>query len=188
MSRRACLKDSRQMSLWDWEINKADGPSATQQDVQMSCFPHREGAQKAAKPVSRGELSPKDCAKPLAGARQHSGRAGYEAGVAAELRVAQDYERRGFPIARRRWRGQAGEIDLIARDGEGLVFVEVKKSRSFDRALERLSRRQIARLRTAAEEYLGTQPRGSLTDVRFDVALLDAHGQIRVIENAFLDW
>ena len=70
------------------------------------------------------------------------------------------------------------------RDGDGLIFVEVKKSRSFQRAAERLSRQQMNRIISAAEEFLGTQPRGSLTDVRFDLAMVDGYGQIRVIENA----
>ena len=63
-------------------------------------------------------------------------------------------------------------------------MVEVKKSRSFARAADRLSQRQIGRLMQAAEEFLSTQPRGSLTDVRFDVALVNARGEIKVIENA----
>lgn len=117
-------------------------------------------------------------------ARRIEGRRGYHAGLSAEGRVAQDYERRGFPVVRQRWRGQAGEIDLIVRDGDGLVFIEVKKSRSFARAAERLTSRQIARLQRAAEEFLETQPRGSLTDVRFDVALVNAQGEVQVIENA----
>ncbi|MGR3375268.1 YraN family protein [Salipiger abyssi] len=117
-------------------------------------------------------------------ARAVRGSVGYHAGLSAESRIAQDYERRGYRVAQRRWRGQGGEIDLILHDGEGLIFVEVKKSRSFDRALERLSQRQIARLLSAAEEFAGTQPRGSLTEMRFDVALMDGQGMIRVIENA----
>lgn len=121
-------------------------------------------------------------------ARRDMGRCGHYAGAAAEMRVAQDYERRGFPIARHRWRGQGGEIDLIAKDGDGLVFIEVKQSRSFARAAERLSHRQMQRLQSAAEEYLGSQPKGSLTDVRFDVALINGHGEMRVIENAFGGW
>ncbi|MEN9061688.1 YraN family protein [Ponticoccus litoralis] len=116
--------------------------------------------------------------------RQLRGARGYHEGLAAEHRVAQDYERRGFPIARRRWRGKGGEIDLIARDGAGLVFIEVKKSRSFDRAIERLTPRQMRRLQAAVEEFLGTQPRGSRTEVRFDVVLLNRWGDMRVIENA----
>ena len=106
-------------------------------------------------------------------------------GLLAELRIAQDYERRGFPTERQRWRGQAGEIDLIARNGDGFIFVEVKKSRSFERAAERLSAAQMRRICASAEESLGTQPRGQLTDVRFDVALVDGQGVVRVIENAF---
>lgn len=117
--------------------------------------------------------------------RQSRGKTSHYAGEAAEMRIATDYERRGFPVARRRWRGQGGEIDLILRDGDGLVFVEVKQSRSFDRALAHLSQRQVARLYAAAEEYLGTQPQGSLTEIRFDVALVNGFGEIRVIENAF---
>ena len=107
------------------------------------------------------------------------------AGQAAEYRIAQDYERRGFAVARRRWRGGGGEIDLILRHGAGLVFVEVKQARNLARAAESLSRRQIARLCRSAEEFLADEPLGSLTDVRFDVALVDGQGQTRIIENAF---
>ncbi|MCC1493957.1 YraN family protein [Cognatishimia sp. F0-27] len=127
--------------------------------------------------AARGETS-------CGAARRDRGRIGYHAGVSAEHQVETDYARRGYDLERRRWRGAGGEIDLIMRDGDGLVFVEVKKSRSFERALTRLGGRQIARLISAAEEFLGTQPRGALTEVRFDVAVLDGHGQIRVLENA----
>lgn len=121
----------------------------------------------------------------ISGDRHHRGRMAFHAGVAAELRIAQDYERRGFAIARRRWRGAGGEIDLIVRDGNGLIFVEVKKSRSLARAAESLSSRQMQRIYASAEEFLGTEPRGSLTDVRFDVALVDGFGDLQIIENAF---
>ncbi|MBM1690461.1 YraN family protein [Sulfitobacter geojensis] len=121
----------------------------------------------------------------ISGDRHHRGRMAFHAGVAAELRIAQDYERRGFAIARRRWRGAGGEIDLIVRDGNGLIFVEVKKSRSLARAAESLSLRQMQRIYASAEEFLGTEPRGSLTDVRFDVALVDGSGDLQIIENAF---
>lgn len=117
-------------------------------------------------------------------ARVHRGKVGHLAGLSAEMRISQDYERRGYPLLRSRWRGQGGEIDLIFADGDGLVFVEVKKSRTFDRALERLSRRQILRLFSAAEEFAGTCPLGSLTDMRFDVALMDDRGMVRIMENA----
>lgn len=117
--------------------------------------------------------------------RRNRGAMAYQAGLSAEDRISTDYERRGFPIAQRRWRGKGGEIDLIAQDGDGLVFIEVKQSCSFDQAVQRVSQRQIKRLYATAEEYLGEMPRGSLTDVRFDVALVNGNGEVRIIENAF---
>ncbi|SFC46397.1 YraN family protein [Tropicimonas isoalkanivorans] len=114
-----------------------------------------------------------------------SGSVSYHAGLAAEGIVEKHYARTGRPVAERRWRGQGGEIDLIVRDGDGLIFVEVKKARDFARASERVSRRQMERILASASDYLGRMPRGQLTDVRFDVALVDGQGQLQVIENAF---
>ncbi|MCW1950163.1 MAG: YraN family protein [Octadecabacter sp.] len=110
----------------------------------------------------------------------------YRAGLAAEETVAQTYERTGRPVLATRWRGSAGEIDLIAQDGDGVVFIEVKKSRSHAQAAARLTRRQMDRIYGAGSEFLATQPRGQLTDVRFDLALVDEKGRVEVIENAFM--
>ena len=118
-------------------------------------------------------------------ASQHRGQMAYQSGMAAEHSVVQDYERRGFPVARRRWRGKGGEIDLILRDGAGLIFVEVKKARDFARAAASLSAHQMQRIYHSAEEFLAGEPAGSLTAVRFDVALVNVHGQTQIIENAF---
>ena len=114
-----------------------------------------------------------------------TGRTAYHAGLAAEDIVARDYARRGRPVAHRRWRGEGGEIDLIVREGDCVVFVEVKKSKSFDAAALRLGRRQMDRLCMAATEFLAGEPRGQLTDMRFDLALIDGRGAMRIIENAF---
>jgi putative endonuclease len=117
--------------------------------------------------------------------RNRTGQVAHLAGQAAELQVAQDYVRRGYTLAHLRWRGRRGEIDVILRDGDGLIFVEVKKSRSIARAALRISPPQMTRICNAAEEFIGTEPRGALTDVRFDAALLDDTGRIEIIENAF---
>jgi putative endonuclease len=109
----------------------------------------------------------------------------YHAGAAAEQSVAHWYSRQGCHIDQMRWRGKGGEIDLIVQDGGELVFVEVKKSQSFYHAAQSLSRRQINRIIVAAGEYLGTQPMGTLTPSRFDVALVDKVGQVEVLKNAF---
>ena len=118
-------------------------------------------------------------------AKHHRGKAAFHAGLAADKRIAQDYERRGFSVAGERWRGKAGEIDLVIRDGAGLIFVEVKQSRDFARAAQSLSARQMQRIYRSAEEYLAQEPNGTLTEVRFDVALVDGAGALQIIENAF---
>ena len=185
-SDRRRADDPRQGSLWDWSAKSAAKAVASERPLELEAsYPASVGGAVSGRPA---KTAPNPEGRPSAVARRDRGRVGYLAGASAELRVAQDYERRGFPLDRRRWRGKAGEIDLIVRDGDGLVFVEVKKRRSFERAAERLTSRQMARLQTAAEEYLGTQPKGSLTDVRFDVALVNGHGEMRVIENAFGGW
>ena len=109
----------------------------------------------------------------------------YLAGQVAEEAVARIYDRSGRAIAARRWRGEAGEIDLIAREGAEVIFIEVKKSTSHAAAAERLSRRQMARIWGAASEFLAGEPAGQLTPSRFDVALVDVHGRVEIIENAF---
>ena len=114
-----------------------------------------------------------------------SGYVSYRAGLAAEDQVARVYDLSGRRIAARRWRGTAGEIDLIARDGAEVIFIEVKKSDSHARAAERLSPRQMARIYASASEFLAGEPLGQLTEARFDVALVDAQGRIEILENAF---
>jgi putative endonuclease len=114
-----------------------------------------------------------------------TGARSYHAGLAAEDQVAQHYIRAGHAIAARRWRGEAGEIDLIARDGAMVIFIEVKQSRSHTIAAEHLTPRQFARIYGAAAEFLGGEPAGELTEVRFDVALVDGTGRIEIIENAY---
>lgn len=106
------------------------------------------------------------------------------AGLAAEASVLQHYLAAGYALLARRYRGLRGEIDLVLARGASVIFVEVKKSRSFDAALARLGAAQIARIFDTASEFLGTQPQGQDTDTRFDVALVNAHGEISVIENA----
>jgi putative endonuclease len=109
----------------------------------------------------------------------------YLAGHAAEASVARHYEDRGVAICARNWRGITGEIDLIGRKGDVVVFVEVKQSRSHDLAASHISAAQIGRIFATVDEFLAGEPRGLLTDVRIDLALVDGQGRIDVVENAF---
>jgi putative endonuclease len=91
----------------------------------------------------------------------------------------------GRQIAARRWRGTAGEIDLIARDGAEVIFIEVKKSKTHAMAAEHLTARQMGRIYRAASEFIGSEPAGQDTPVQFDLALVDSLGRIEILQNAF---
>lgn len=117
--------------------------------------------------------------------RQLRGAVACVSGALAEDQVARHYETAGGHVLARRWRGQGGEIDLIVQIGACTVFVEVKKSRSHHAAALRLNRRQMDRICMAASEYCSFLPDGLLSEMRFDVALVDAQGRIDLIENAF---
>ena len=106
-------------------------------------------------------------------------------GRAAEGIVLRHYERVGARHLETRWRGQGGEIDLIVKANETVVFVEVKSSKSFSGAAQAVSARQQARIMVSAQEYVGRLETGSLTEMRFDVALVDAQGAVKIIQAAF---
>ncbi len=114
-----------------------------------------------------------------------SGSVSYHAGKAAEEIVAAHYLSQGRQVVACRWRSTAGEIDLIARDGAEVIFVEVKQSRSHAEAAQSLSARQMGRIAAAASLFLAGEPAGQLTPSRFDVALVDGQGRVELLENAF---
>ena len=120
----------------------------------------------------------------MANDRALRGKASHVKGHAAEEQVASYYQNAGATLLEKRWRGGSGEIDLIFEIQSLVVFVEVKSSRSRDRAATHLSAAQAARLQNAALAYVATRPSGLLTDMRFDVALVFGAGEIEILENA----
>lgn len=79
-----------------------------------------------------------------------------ERGQHGEDFAAQALERRGYQLVERNWRCPGGEIDLIMREGEVWVFVEVKlRSRAdYGTPEEAVDERKRARLLQAALLYL----------------------------------
>ncbi len=78
----------------------------------------------------------------------------------------------GYQIVKRNWRSPAGEVDIIARDGETLVFIEVKSrgKGSFVSAVESVDARKQRRITRTALHYISAlkDPEGP-PPVRFDV-------------------
>lgn len=110
-------------------------------------------------------------------------------GSAAEDAAEAYLREQGYRIVERNVAGKLGEIDLVALDGETLVFVEVKAraSAEFGRAVEAVGPRKQARLARAAAMFLAQNR--SRRACRFDVLGLDraADGswQITLVRDAF---
>ena len=92
----------------------------------------------------------------------------------------------GYEPVQRNYRCRAGEIDLVARDGEYLVFAEVKYRRTEEFGLpeEAVDAKKQMRIRRAAEWFLKEQRVPSDTPVRFDVVAMDSR-EIRLYKDAF---
>ena len=119
--------------------------------------------------------------------RQKQGRLSYLKGVAAEEQVANAYLRNGFEVVERRWKTKEGEVDLIARHKDKLYFVEVKSSKTFESALEQITPKQQQRIHDAALRYLAEKAKKLEVDCRFDAALVDGQGRIKVLPGILLD-
>ncbi len=92
--------------------------------------------------------------------------------------------RHGYDIVTRNWRTRRGEIDIIAREGPVLVFVEVKSRAGgeFGGPAEAVDPTKQRRMIAAAREFLGTT--GCDLPARFDVVtFLD--GKARLLRDAF---
>lgn len=102
-------------------------------------------------------------------------RAAFKRGVEAEAAAARLLEGQGFSILARRVRTPLGEIDLVARRDDLLLFVEVKARRSLSAAAESILPRQRRRIAGAAELFLADHPEFAGFNMRLD-AILAAPG------------
>ncbi len=103
----------------------------------------------------------------------------------AEARARAWLEKRGLRFVLQNYRCKAGEIDLLMRDAETLVFVEVRYrgNKNFGSAAESVTAAKQRRLRLTAEHYLQRLER--TPPCRFDIIGIDAKGDIQWIQNAF---
>jgi putative endonuclease len=110
-------------------------------------------------------------------------------GKSGEDQAAAELERRGYAILARRYRTKHGEIDIVARDRETIVFVEVKarSTGEFGTAASAVTSQKQRRLVSMAWDYLVRHRLGDVA-CRFDVVAIDGEGEgaaITVYPNAF---
>ena len=116
-------------------------------------------------------------------------------GTAGELHARRYLEARGYRFVASQWRGAGCELDLVMRDGDELVFVEVKTRRGeqYGRAAESVTARQVRALIRGAEAYVQTLELAAGPEPVWRIDLvavtLDASGRVADVthvENAFV--
>jgi putative endonuclease len=104
-------------------------------------------------------------------------------GWLAEIWVAAMLMAKGYRVLGRRVRTGAGEIDLVVRRGDRLVFVEVKQRQTMCDPETSVSDRQRRRIRRAADVWLARHPRHQACEICFDLVLVAPRRWPRHVEN-----
>lgn len=112
-----------------------------------------------------------------------------ELGKSGEDRAVNFLRQKGFSIIRTNYRTPDGEIDIIAQDGDTIVFIEVKSRRSLsygdpETAVDSIKKNQIKKI---AKQFISHYQLFD-RDCRFDIVALYYEGQavqIKYIPNAF---
>ena len=107
-------------------------------------------------------------------------------GTAYEKLAGEYLKRQGYEIIEYNFRCHIGEIDLIAKDGDYLVFIEVKyrSGNQTGNPLEAVTRSKQRTISKVALFYLMTHGYGEDTCCRFDVVAI-LGDKIRLVRNAF---
>lgn len=104
-----------------------------------------------------------------------------ETGSAAEARAVQLLVRKGYRIVERNFRCHSGELDVVARDGDILVFVEVRSRASADHghALEAVDVRKQKQVARVAMHYIGLRD-PVFQKSRFDVVAITGDEEVLI--------
>ncbi len=105
-------------------------------------------------------------------------------GRRAEFVAAAAYALRGYEILERRFRAPVGEIDLVARKGAMIVFIEVKKRASADQAVLAVTPAARRKIERAGATFLSLRPKFGEFAVRYDIAAV-AGLRVRLIADAW---
>lgn len=108
-------------------------------------------------------------------------------GDSAEKQALQYLLKQGLSLACSNFRCKVGELDLVMRDGQSLIVVEVRfrQSERFGGALASITRQKQARIIAATQHYVIINKLNHCP-VRFDVVAINGQGRIDWIQNAFL--
>lgn len=93
-------------------------------------------------------------------------------GRRAEWLAALSLMLRGYRIAALRYKTRAGEIDIVARKGDLIAFVEVKARRDLASGVDAVSYSAQRRIRDAGGTFISEQPDSARLSWRFDIVVV----------------
>lgn len=107
------------------------------------------------------------------------------AGIDAESAACDFLEAKGMQVVGRNFRARGGEIDVVSRDGDVLVFVEVRyrEDEGLGTPEETVGRVKRLKVAAAARAYLSRIPPTAWKEARFDVVAVVGTGPDRVIRH-----
>ena len=107
-------------------------------------------------------------------------------GRAAEDLALAFLRRRGLTLLARNYRCRGGEVDLVMRDGDAVVFVEVRRRGRAADAAESITAEKRRRLAAAARHFLQRELGAAAAEcpLRFDAALVDDAEKIHWLRDA----
>jgi len=109
----------------------------------------------------------------------------YRFGMWAETLAALYLMAKGYKILKRRYKTPVGEIDLIAKRGRTVAFIEVKARRHINAALESVTPTMKSRINRAGLYFLSSNPAIAQCDMRFDLVALAPPFYLRHLDNAW---
>lgn len=109
----------------------------------------------------------------------------FRIGLRAETIAAFLLRAKGYRILSRRYKTPVGELDIVARRGRRLAFVEVKRRATIDEAAFSVTPKAQRRIIRAAQFWLGHRPKYARYDPCFDVVMLAPRRWPQHLQDAF---
>jgi putative endonuclease len=124
-------------------------------------------------------------AKPAATGQRQARRRALARGRSGEWLAALALRLKGYQIVGRNFRTKLGEIDIIARKGDLVIFVEVKARPSASESVDAVGTQAKRRIANAAELWIGRQRDAERLSWRFDIVAVSPRRWPVHFEDAF---
>lgn len=112
-------------------------------------------------------------------------RASYEKGLGAEDAAAAYLRKKGYVVLEQRYKTSFGEIDLIVKDADTIIAVEVKTRKDLQTALESVRPQAQRRIQNALMAWVSNHPEAYNAALRFDVIAITPPLCIHHLDNAW---